>query len=69
MFNVGDKVIIKPEWRDCPDSNIVYEICEWNIDRGFMFPVDWREMGFAFAPRELVREQMIEKFDPNRIRQ
>jgi hypothetical protein len=66
MFFKGYKVIIKPEWRNLPDSNIVYEISEWNIDRGFMFPINWREMGFAFAPTELVLEQMIEKAELDR---
>jgi hypothetical protein len=45
MFLKGDKVIVKPEWRNLPESNIVYEISQWNIDRGLMFPVNWREMG------------------------
>ena len=66
MIYKSDKVIINPEWRNLPDSNIVYEISEWNIDRGFIFPFNWREMGFAFAPRELVLEQMIEKAELDR---
>jgi len=60
MFKPGDRVVVKPEWKDNPKSNLVYEVCEWNTNRGFMYPVNWMEMGFTFPPRELVREQMIE---------
>ena len=63
MFKKGDRVTIKPEWRNHSNINLVYEISEWNIDRGFIFPVKWLEMGLSFAPKELVREQMIEKIN------
>lgn len=60
MFQKGDRVIVKPEWKSNIGNEIVYQIDEWNIDRGFMFPINWRELGLSIRPRELVHEEMIE---------
>lgn len=66
MFQKGDLVTVRPEWRENSSINLVYEIEEWNIDRGFMHPVAWRELGLSIRPRELVRLEMIEKLPPDR---
>jgi len=59
MFQKGDRVIVIPEWRSEAASQVVYEIGEWNIDRGFMYPLNWRELGLSIRPTELVHEEMI----------
>jgi len=60
MFKKGDKVVIVKEWRDIPDEDTVYEVLEWNGDRGFIAPVQWKEMGFSIRPTSLVDGEMID---------
>jgi len=66
VFQKGDQVVIKPEWRDNPAIDWIYEISAWNLDRGFMFPANWRELGFSIRPIELIRQEMIEKAPASR---
>ena len=53
----GKVVRIKPEWEG--DSSL-YLITEWNEDRGFITPIDWK-WSEGIRPQELVREEMIEE--------
>jgi hypothetical protein len=61
MFQPGDKVKIVPKWRDNLEDETIYEVLEWNIDRGFIASANWYNNQFSIRPRELVRENMIEK--------
>jgi hypothetical protein len=61
MFNPGDKVKIVPKWRDNLEDETIFEIIEWNIDRGFIASANWYNDQFSIRPSELVREGMIEK--------
>jgi hypothetical protein len=56
-FHRGQIVRIKPEWEG--DSSL-YLITEWNEDRGFITPIDWK-WSEGIRPQELVREEMIEE--------
>lgn len=58
-FLAGDRVIIRPEWRDGSDDAAEFVIVEWNGDRGYVQPLTW-EYG-PLVPRELVRDYMIEE--------
>jgi hypothetical protein len=59
-FHRGQIVRIKPEWEG--DSSL-YLITEWNEDRGFITPIDWK-WSEGIRPQELVREEMIEEVQP-----
>jgi hypothetical protein len=61
MFKPGDMVKINPTWRNNLEVETVYEVLEWNIDRGFIAPANWHKDQFSIRPNELVREGMIEK--------
>lgn len=61
MFKPGDKVKLVPKWRDNLENETIYEVLEWNIDRGFIASVNWYKDQFSIRPSELVRECMIKK--------
>ena len=61
MFEIGDKVKIVPKWRDNLEDETIYEILEWNIDRGFIASANLYNNQFSIRPSELVRKSMIEK--------
>jgi hypothetical protein len=54
-FAPGDRVRIKPQWGG---DATVYEVVEWNGDRGFVRPLHWPHG--TVVPQELVRPDMIE---------
>jgi len=58
-FRPGDIVLIADNWKDRPEDTTEYVILEWNIDRGFISPVRWQELGLSIKPVNLVTAEMI----------
>ena len=57
-LKAGDRVRIKPEWRDACEQDIVYVIVELNGDRAYVQPVKCK---LRYVPTSLVGIHMIHK--------
>ena len=55
IHQVGDFVLIRPEW---DGDHTIHVIVEWNGDRGLIAPVHWPHG--QVRPQELVTAAMIE---------
>ena len=61
MFEIGNRVRIKPEWRDRPDEHErVYTVVAVNDKTQRCF-IRLSKCGLPFVPTELVSFEMIEK--------
>ena len=57
-MKTGDRIKIRPEWRDPGDEHEIYVIVEANGDRFDIEPVNWPHGDFV--PRQTVHADMIE---------